>query len=76
MIFKCPGQDTRKIKAEDIPCPVCGYEAEIFSDETKVRCSRCKNYICRKNIPNCALWCKFAQECIGKETFKQLTGGM
>jgi len=72
MIFKCPGQDDRNIKAEMLTCPDCGYKVEIFSDEVKVSCSQCKNLLCRQRLPSCVDWCKFARECIGEEKFKEL----
>ena len=70
MNFKCPGQDGRNLKAENIPCPDCGYLIEIFSDEPGVKCPKCKNLICRKNLPSCVGWCKFAKKCAGEEKLK------
>jgi len=74
MIAKCPGQDRRNIKAETLVCPDCGYAIEIFSDEIKVRCPRCKNLICKTRLPSCVDWCKSARECIGEEKWEQLKG--
>ena len=64
MLDKCPGQDKRNLKIEKIKCASCGYEAEIFSDEVKVRCPGCKNDICRQRLPSCVDWCKHARECM------------
>jgi len=75
MINKCPGQDSRNIKAEAIKCVKCGYRAEIFSDEVKVICPKCKNLICRARLPSCVDWCKFARECVGDNKWKELKGG-
>jgi len=75
MFFKCPGQDDRNLKAESLKCPQCGYLAEIFSDEVKVKCPKCKILICRQRLPSCVDWCKFAKECIGDKKYKQLKGG-
>jgi len=75
MIQKCPGQDDRNIKAETLRCPDCGYTVEIFSDEIKVRCPRCKGLVCRDRLPSCVDWCKAARECIGEEKWQQLKGG-
>ncbi len=75
MFNQCPGQDSRKASAETIICPGCGYAAEIFSDEIKVVCPRCKNLICKERLPTCLDWCQAARECIGEEKFKQLKGG-
>ena len=67
---KCPGQDSRKAEAENISCGKCGYVAEIFSDEIKVRCPKCKNLICKERLPSCVDWCKVAKDCIGEEKWK------
>ena len=72
MINKCPGQDDRNIKAETISCPECGWKVEIFSDEVKVRCPKCKGLACRERLPSCADWCKAARECIGEDKWRQL----
>ena len=66
MKFKCPGQDDRNIKAEDIHCPECGFMMEIFSDEIKARCPKCKAVVLRQRLPSCIEWCKAARECIGE----------
>ena len=72
MINKCPGQDGRNIKPETIKCPDCGYEIEIFSDEVKVKCPKCKGLACRERLPSCVDWCKYARECVGEERWRQL----
>lgn len=69
---KCPGQDDRNIKSEIISCPDCGYKIEIFSDEVKVRCPKCKGLVCRDRLPSCVDWCKYARECIGEDKWKEL----
>lgn len=75
MIFKCPGQDDRNLKAETIICPDCGYKIEIFSDELKVSCPQCKKEVLRQRLPSCLDWCEFAKQCIGVEKYKLLKGG-
>ncbi len=65
MIYKCPGQDPRNIKAEKMKCANCGYELEIFSDEVKVKCPKCKNVTYKQRLPSCLDWCKAAKDCIG-----------
>ena len=75
MNLKCPGQDDRNIKAEIIICPGCGYKVEMFSDEIKVKCPKCKALVCKERLPACVDWCKFARQCIGEEKYKQLKGG-
>lgn len=75
MIFKCPGQDDRNLKAEILKCPNCGYSVEVFSDEIKARCPKCKSEVFRKRMPSCIDWCTYAKECIGEKKFKNLKGG-
>ena len=75
MFDRCPGQDKRNLKIEKIKCASCGYEAEMFSDELKVHCPKCKNDIFRRRLPSCVDWCKYARECLGPEKWKQLKGG-
>ena len=75
MEFKCPGQDARNIKSEELQCPECGYKVEIFSDEVKVACPQCKGLVCRQRLPSCVDWCKFARECVGEEKWIQRKGG-
>ncbi len=75
MIFRCPGQDDRNIKAGSIRCPACGYVLEIFSDEIKAGCPQCKAKVYRQRLPSCVDWCKSGRECIGGEKWNQLRGG-
>jgi len=75
MLDRCPGRDKRNLKIEKIKCASCGYEAEMFSDELKVRCPECKNDIFRRRQPSCVDWCKYARECLGPEKWQQLKGG-
>ncbi len=75
MFNRCPGQDSRKVKAENIICPDCGSLAEIFTDEIKVTCPGCKHSIARSKLPSCLDWCKAAGACLGEEKYKQLKGG-
>jgi hypothetical protein len=74
MINKCQGQDDRHIKAQMLTCSDCGYKVEIFSDEIKVSCPKCKGLVCRERLPTCIDWCKFARECIGEEKWKESKG--
>jgi len=75
MLNKCPGQDKRNIKIEIITCPDCGYKIEIFSDEVKISCPKCKSLVCRERLSSCVDWCKYARECVGGEKWEQLKGG-
>jgi NADH pyrophosphatase NudC (nudix superfamily) len=76
MIAKCPGQDDRNIKVETHVCPGCGYSVEMFSDEIKVRCPKCKSVVCRDRLPSCVAWCKAARQCVGEEKWKQIQGSI
>lgn len=75
MIYNCPGQDKRNIKAEIINCFSCGYGVEMFSDETRLKCPRCRSVVSRKILPSCVQWCKSARECIGEKRWEQFTKG-
>jgi len=65
----CPGQDKRKVRPEPIICSSCGYDAEIFSDEIKARCPKCRQVLYREVLPTCVDWCKSAKECIGEQAY-------
>ena len=65
MSEKCPGQDKRNLKMELIRCAKCGYQAEIFSDEIKVKCPKCKSAVSRQKLPSCLDWCRSARQCQG-----------
>jgi hypothetical protein len=75
VIFKCPGQDDRNLKSEIIRCPKCAYQAEIFSDEVKIRCPGCGDFICKDRLPSCIDWCRYARECLGQEKWQRLKPG-
>lgn len=70
MINKCPGHDPKKLEAKNIKCPSCGYEIEIFSDEVKACCPRCKSTKYLDRMPSCIDWCKSAKECVGEGYYK------
>jgi len=70
MIYKCPGQDKRNITAELLKCAKCGYEKEIFSDEIKSQCPKCRSISYREVLPACIDWCKHARECAGVRSKK------
>ena len=71
MINSCPGsQKFKQPHPEDIKCPHCGEETEIWTDEFEVKCQKCKKIIKREGGQNCLDWCKSAKECVGEETYK------
>ena len=48
----CPGQNTAYLKDFDtnqVPCPHCGNEIEFFTDERKVKCSKCGSSVFKIN---------------------------
>ena len=67
---RCPGQDMRNWKPEDIyyvPCPYCRTEIEFWKDEPLRHCPKCKIEIQNPKIDiGCAEWCKYSKECLGK----------
>jgi len=74
MISKCPGQDTRNLTIDTLACPHCGYAVEIFSDESKALCPRCRYCLRRQRDVSCADWCAYARECLGEEAYNKRRG--
>jgi Fe-S-cluster-containing dehydrogenase component len=70
MIFKCPGQDNRNLKSEILNCPNCAYKVELFSDEVKAKCPKCKHLVYKERLPSCIDWCRSSRECIGSSKFQ------
>lgn len=71
---RCPGQDLRFWKPEDIfevKCPSCGNMLEFFKDEPKLKCGNCGNLILNPKIDiSCSQWCKFGEQCLGENNEK------
>ena len=67
---RCPGQDQRFWKPEDIfeiECPSCARSVELWKDEPQVKCPHCKLMIANPKIDlGCAKWCQYATECLGE----------
>lgn len=66
---KCPGQDRRNWKPEDIfehQCPHCQTAVEFWKTDARVKCPQCGEQIMnpRFNL-GCALWCAYADQCVG-----------
>jgi NADH pyrophosphatase NudC (nudix superfamily) len=74
MQSKCPGQDIRNLRAAMYRCPKCGNEVEMFSDELRIRCKKCGEYVYKEQTPSCIEWCPSAQQCLGEERWKALKG--
>ena len=68
-MLRCPGQDQRFWKPEDIfevECSNCGKSIEFFKDEPKQKCRYCGNSVINPKIDlGCAEWCQYAEQCIG-----------
>jgi len=76
MSAKCPGNDTRTLTVGMFPCPKCCTPVELFSDEVRRRCPRCKEWVVKQEMPSCVQWCKSARECLGEERWKEIMGQM
>lgn len=68
---KCPGQDSRFWKADDIrlvPCPKCGVQVEFFKDDRSRACPECHTRFKNPHLDlACAKWCPFAAACVDFE---------
>ncbi|MBC7190410.1 HD domain-containing protein, partial [Candidatus Aerophobetes bacterium] len=70
--FKCPGfYSFLQPKPESIRCPFCGEEVEIWTDEIKTLCPKCKNVVTRDILPQCIEWCSLAKECVGEKLYEK-----
>jgi hypothetical protein len=74
-MFRCPGQDQRFWKPEDIfeaKCPGCGQPVEFFKDEPKLKCRHCGCMVVNPKIDlGCAQWCQYAKQCGERNLFKE-----
>ncbi len=75
-MFRCPGQDQRFWKPEDIfevQCTGCGGAVEFFKDEPKLKCRKCGQMVVNPKIDlGCAEWCQYAVQCLGVDVVKNL----
>lgn len=66
---RCPGQDRRYWKPDDIfeePCPHCGGLIEFWKDDVNLRCPHCRKLVTNPRFdPGCAAWCSHASKCLG-----------
>lgn len=66
---KCPGQDRRYWKPEDIyemECPSCGNILEFWKTDIRVRCEKCRRLVSNPRFDlGCAEWCAYAEYCLG-----------
>ena len=74
-MVRCPGQDQRFWKPEDIfevRCPSCKREIEFWKDEPYRECKKCKKIIRNPRLDlGCAEWCKFSKECLPGELIQK-----
>ena len=68
MIERCPGQDLRYLKPDDVyeaACPACGGKVEFFKDDRSRKCPSCGARFRNRRIDlGCAKWCPYASECL------------
>lgn len=76
-MIRCPGQDQRFWKLDDIfevKCPTCGGAVEFFKDEPKLKCRRCGQMVVNPKIDlGCAQWCRYAEQCLGVSVGKEIS---
>jgi HD superfamily phosphodiesterase len=74
-MHKCPGQDQRFWKPEDIfevQCTGCGHTIEFFKDEPKLKCRKCGQIVTNPKIDlGCAEWCRYGEQCLGISSTKR-----
>ncbi|MBI4303282.1 MAG: hemerythrin domain-containing protein [Chloroflexi bacterium] len=72
----CPGSvKIREPRPEYINCPDCGTEVEIWTDELKATCPKCRKKVYRALQVSCIDWCPHAKECVGPEVYERLKAG-
>ncbi len=72
MISKCPGsQSFSQPHPEYMNCNYCGAEIEIWTDEAKAECPKCKKTSIRLGGQSCLDWCKYAKDCVGGEIYSK-----
>jgi len=68
-VFKCPGQDTRYWRPQDVSeirCHGCSDSLELWKDEPFRRCPKCGARVRNPKFDSsCAKWCQYAKECLG-----------
>jgi hypothetical protein len=69
--LNCPvAKNLKTPSPENIRCPFCFYELEIWTDEVKAKCPSCKKTVIRKQKQSCLDWCKYARDCLGDSAYK------
>jgi putative nucleotidyltransferase with HDIG domain len=76
-MLRCPGQDQRYWKPEDIfevKCPNCGRSVEFFKDEPKMKCRNCGRTVTNPKLDlGCAQWCQYAVQCAAASGVKNIS---
>jgi predicted amidophosphoribosyltransferase len=76
MISNCPGsQRFKQPQPENIKCPFCGADVEIWTDEAEALCPKCRKTTTREEGQSCLDWCKYARECVGDEIYNRFLKG-
>ncbi len=69
----CPGAiNSRDVRPDDIDCPFCGVQVEIWSDEPFATCPNCGREVTQSRGASCVDWCASARECVGSEKYERL----
>lgn len=58
-------------RIEVVPCPDCGTDVEVWSDEATGQCPGCARTVIRTATQSCVDWCRYANECLGDEKFRK-----
>ncbi|MDP2938484.1 MAG: HD domain-containing protein [Candidatus Omnitrophota bacterium] len=70
MIFSCSGSEKfKKPQPENICCPSCAEEVEIWTDEIEALCPKCNTKVTRPQEQSCLDWCSYAKECVGAQKY-------
>ena len=69
----CPGSKGMKEPTpENVKCPQCSYEVEIWTHELMRHCPQCNTPVMRPQKVSCMDWCSFAKECVGPQLYAKL----
>ena len=72
---QCPGSGPfRQPEPEFFPCPHCGEQVEVWTDELQSPCPKCGTETLRPRENLCIDWCPKARECVGSEVYARLKG--
>ena len=73
---KCPGQDSRFWKPDDVGevrCPHCQKPVEVWKDDVWRNCPHCGRRFMNPAMDlACAEWCQYAEKCLGPEFMEKL----